>query len=135
MPFARIRKLSRILSCKPYRRALRRGGAASTEHERLLRLLDCLTIVDIGANRGQFALAAHTLIPSANIVSFGPLAQAAPEFRALFNGNQQGRLHQVAIGPERCTAEIHVCGKDDSSSRLPLIKLHEKLHPVIAEAG
>ncbi len=135
MPFARIRKLSRILSCKPYRRALRRGVAASTEHERLLRLLDCLTIVDIGANRGQFALAAHTLIPSANIVSFEPLAQAAQKFRDLFNGNQQVRLHQVAIGPERCTAEIHVSGKDDSSSLLPITKLQDEMHPGTAEAG
>ncbi len=67
MPFARIRKLSRILRCKPYRRALRRGVAASTEHERLLRLLDCRTIVDIGAHRGQFALVAHTLIPRARL--------------------------------------------------------------------
>src|SRR5258708_29157794 len=77
VPFARIRKLSRILRCKPYRRALRRGEAASTEHERSLRLLDCRTIVDIGAHPAQSALAAHTLIPFANIMSFEPLAQPA----------------------------------------------------------
>jgi FkbM family methyltransferase len=121
--------------CKPYRRALRRGVAASTEHERLLRSLDCRTIVDIGANRGQFALAAHTLIPGANIISFEPLAQAAQKFRGLFNGNKRVRLHQLAIGPERCTAEIHVSGKDDSSSLLPITKLQDEMHPGTAEAG
>ncbi len=135
MPFARIRKLSRILRCKPYRRALRRGVAASTEHERLLRLLDCRTIVDIGAHRGQFALVAHTLIPSANIISFEPLAQPAKKFRELFNGNKQVRLHQLAIGPERCTADIHVSGRDDSSSLLPITELQNQLHPGTAEAG
>ncbi len=135
MPFARIRKLSRILRCKPYRRALRRGVAASTEHERLLRLLDCRTIVDVGAHRGQFALVAHTLIPNANIISFEPLAQPAQKFRELFNGNKQVRLHQLAIGPERCTADIHVSGRDDSSSLLPITELQNQLHPGTAEAG
>jgi FkbM family methyltransferase len=132
--FARIRKLSRILRCRPYRRALGRGVAASTEHERLLRLLDCRTIVDIGAHSGQFALVAHTLIPSANIISFEPLAQPAQKFRDLFNGNKQVRLHRVAIGPERCTVDIHVSGRDDSSSLLPITELQDELHPGTAEA-
>jgi len=91
--------------------------------------------VDIGANRGQFALAAHTLIPGANIISFEPLAQAAQKFRGVFNGNKKVRLHQLAIGPERCTAEIHVSGKDDSSSLLPITKLQAEMHPGTAEAG
>src|SRR5260370_16567823 len=72
VPFARIRKLSRILRCKPYRRALRRGGAASTEHERLLRLLDCRTIVVIDPHRGPFSRLAPTLVPTPNNISFDP---------------------------------------------------------------
>jgi FkbM family methyltransferase len=135
VPFTRIRKLSRILRCKPYRRALRSGVAASIEHERLLGVLDCRTIVDIGANRGQFALAAQTLIPDANIISFEPLAQPAQKFRELFNGNKQVRLHQLAIGPERGTADIHVSGRDDSSSLLPITELQDQLHPGTAESG
>jgi FkbM family methyltransferase len=135
MQFGKIRKLTRILRCNPYRRALSRGVAASTEHELLLRLLDCRTIVDIGANRGQFALAAHTSIPGANIISFEPLAQPAQKFRRLFNGNKQVRLHQLAIGPDRCTADIHVSGRDDSSSLLPITELQNQLHPGTAEAG
>jgi FkbM family methyltransferase len=135
MAFARIHKLTRILACKPYRRALRRGVAASTQHESVLRSLDCRTIVDIGANRGQFALAAHISIPNANIISFEPLVQAAQKFRGLFNGNRKVRLHQLAIGPERCTADIHVSGKDDSSSLLPITELQDELYPGTAEAG
>ena len=109
--------------------------AASTEHERLLRLLDCRAIVDVGANRGQFALAAHTLIPDANIISFEPLAQPVKKFRAVFNGTQKVRLCQVAIGPVRSTAEIHVSGRDDSSSLLPITELQNELHPGTAEVG
>jgi len=91
--------------------------------------------VDIGANRGQFALVAHTLIPDANIISFEPLAQPGRKFRDLFNGNKQVRLHRVAIGPERCTADIHVSGRDDSSSLLPITELQDQLHPGTAESG
>jgi FkbM family methyltransferase len=132
--FGKIRKLARILRCPPYRRALRSGVAATIEHERLLRLLDCRTIVDIGANRGQFALAAHTLIPGANIFSFEPLGQPAQKFREVFDGNKQVRLYQVAIGPDRCTADIHVSGREDSSSLLPITELKDELHPGTAEA-
>jgi FkbM family methyltransferase len=135
VPLARIRKLSKILYCKPYRRALRHGVAASTEHEALLRSLDCRTIVDIGANRGQFAVVAHTLIPDAKIISFEPLTQPARKFREVFNGNKQIRLHQLAIGPERCAADIHVSGRDDSSSLLPITELQDQFHPGTAEAG
>jgi FkbM family methyltransferase len=135
MAFPRVQKLTRILAIRPYRQAFRRGVAASTQHEALIRSLDCRTIVDIGANRGQFALAAHTSIPNANIISFEPLAQPAQKFRGLFSGNRKVRLHQLAIGPERCTAEIHVSGKDDSSSLLPITKLQDEMYPGTAEAS
>jgi FkbM family methyltransferase len=91
--------------------------------------------VDIGANRGQFALAAHTSIPNATIISFEPLAQPAQKFRDVFNGNKQVRLHQLAIGAERCTADIHVSGRDDNSSLLPITELKGELHPGTAETG
>jgi len=91
--------------------------------------------VDIGANRGQFALVAHTLIPGAKIISFEPLAQPSQKFRELFNGNKQVRLHRIAIGPERGTADIHVSGRDDSSSLLPITELLDQLHPGTAESG
>jgi len=45
---------------RPYTlRALWQGVAAGVEHEKILRLLDCACVVDIGANRGQFALVNH----------------------------------------------------------------------------
>jgi len=54
---AKARKLAAILAVPAWRAALRRHRvAAGVEHARVLRNLGSLrTVVDIGANRGQFA--------------------------------------------------------------------------------
>jgi len=54
---AKGRKLAGILTVPAWREALRRHRvAAGVEHAAVLRQLDgCRTVVDIGANRGQFA--------------------------------------------------------------------------------
>jgi hypothetical protein len=43
------------------------------------------------------------------------------------------QLFQTAIGPERGEAEIHVSGRDDSSSLLPITALQERVFPGTAE--
>ena len=114
------------------------GVAASMEHKPLLQLLasfHCRTIVDIGASRGQFALASHALIPDASIFSFEPLAVPTHKFRELFDGDPQVRMQQVAIGSERCTADVHVSRRDDSSSLLPIGELQRETYPGTDEVG
>jgi FkbM family methyltransferase len=129
----RVRKVIKILRRKGFRRGLRFGVGASTEHEQFLGMLDCRTIVDIGANRGQFALAVRTLIPSAKVYSFEPLSAPAAKFRKLFAFDNRVVLHQVAIGPKSGTTEMHVSAADDSSSLLPITELKGRIHPGTAE--
>ena len=59
-------KLVAILRHPVYRRALRLGVAASTEHTDTPLPYDYATVVDVGANRGQFALLAATRFPRAH---------------------------------------------------------------------
>ena len=72
---AKAAKLLRILRAGDWRAALRRHRvAAGVEHAVVLRQLDsCRAVVDIGANRGQFALAVRHVFPDARIVAFEPL--------------------------------------------------------------
>jgi len=91
------------------------------------------TIIDIGANHGQFALAARKWAPNARIISFEPLSQAALRFQKVFHEDPNVMLHQVAIGPQTGTSVIHVAGSDDSSSLLPITALQEKLFPGTGE--
>jgi FkbM family methyltransferase len=107
--------------------------AAAIEHERLLRTLRCATVVDIGANRGQFALVSRRCFPGARIISFEPLSAPAQRFRKVFAGDSRVELHAMAIGAEACNAEIHVSAEDDSSSLLPMTELQQSLFSGTAE--
>lgn len=132
----KARKLAKVLINREYRQALFRAGvAASIEHERTLKLLNCCTVVDIGANRGQFALAARRCFPNASIFSFEPLPGPATKFRSVFGDDAQVRLHEVAIGDESGTAIIHVSAADDSSSLLPISALQNELFSGTHEVG
>src|ERR1700744_1241580 len=119
----RSAKLIAILRVAPYRAALfRHGTAATVEHEEALGELQLRTVVDVGANRGQFSLFALHTFPAARIVSLEPLAAPAERFRRLFAGEPRITLHQAALGPQTETgqATMHVSGHDDSSSLLPI---------------
>ena len=133
---ARLAKLLRCLATPRYLRVLvKHGVAAASEHEPLLAPLRCRTILDIGANRGQFALAARHCFPEARIISFEPLAAPAEVFAAVFRSDKSVTLHQAAIGPERGRALIHISGRDDSSSLLRITARQNSLFPGTAEVG
>ncbi len=134
---AKARKLAGILVVPAWRAALRRHRvAAGVEHARVLRNLGPVaTVVDIGANRGQFALAARHCFPQARIVSFEPLAGPAALYRAVFAGDDRARLVEAAVGPEPGEATIHVSARDDSSSLLPITARQNALFPGTAEVG
>jgi len=130
-----IYKLINIISVKNplLLKALRFGVAAGIEHKNALRTIKCSTIVDIGANRGQFALVARHCFPKSKIISFEPLSLPAKQF-ALVLGDEPGiLLHQVAVGSQRNKSIIHISGKDDSSSLLPISSLQDRLFPGTAE--
>ena len=130
---ARIIKLYECLIDPAFRQALfRHGVAAEPEHRHVLGP-DLATVVDIGANRGQFALAVRRWAPQARVVAFEPLAVPATRFRKVFQDDSRVMFHQAAIGPEGGEAIIHVSAADDSSSLLPISPLQQRLFPGTGE--
>jgi len=111
------------------------GVAAGIEHNSVLQNLDCRSVVDIGANRGQFALVARHNFPNANIISFEPLPEPAAVFRRVFSCDSAVTLHNAAIGSETGWCSMHVSARDDSSSLLPISSLQEKMFPGTSEVG
>ncbi len=109
------------------------GAVAAVEHGPVLRSLRCKTVVDIGANRGQFALVAHHCFPEAAIFSFEPLPGPAQIFRRVLGNESLVILQQRAIGPQSLNCEMHVSNRDDSSSLLPIGLLHAQIFPGTAE--
>ncbi len=129
------RKLAKLLKDRSYCSALWKGVAAGVEHEPFLRQIHCNTVVDIGANRGQFALAVRRWLPHARIISFEPLPGPARVFRKVFAGQTDVELHEMAIGPSSGRHTIHVSGRDDSSSLLPMTDLLTTLYPGTQEVA
>ena len=125
----RITKLLNILYDKLFLSALFKGTAAGTEHLRMLNNLDCNHIIDIGANKGQFALVSRKRFPKARIDSFEPLSEAADIFEKVFKNENNTFLHRIAIGRKEESHTIHVSNKDDSSSLLPIGKNQTSLFP------
>lgn len=115
-------------------RALKIGVAAGIEHKKVLMSLNNISIIiDIGANKGQFALISRHFFPDAKIISFEPLEKPARLYQSVFLEDKNAILHQVAIGTEVTEKIIHVSGKDDSSSLLPISSLQNDMFPGTAE--
>lgn len=119
----RAEKLVAGLRSSYYRTALTRGVFPSIEHEPALRGREFDCVVDVGANKGQFATFARHNFPECRIVSFEPLDRPARIYEELFRNDTRTRLVRAAIGVERGSLLIHVTAKDNSSSPLAVGKL------------
>lgn len=87
------------------------------------------TVLDVGANTGQFAVASAKLFPKAQIHSFEPIPECVYELQD--NVTQLGNVHiyPCALGEEEDTLEFHVNSFSPSSSLLPLSEAHRKAFP------
>jgi len=92
--------------------------AAATEHFTLIRHVCPATLLDVGANKGQFSLAFRALRPGARIIAFEPLPEAADQYERLFRRDARAALHRVALMDREGEAEFHVTDRRDSSSLL-----------------
>lgn len=112
----RLRKLVRLLSNPKFLLGLRHGVGASIEHQALLAGLPITSVVDVGANRGQFALLALALFPQAHIYAFEPTPQPLRRLNAWAAGETRLTVRQLALGAKRGEMLMHLSLSDDNSS-------------------
>ena len=130
----RLRKLWIILQQAELRHAfLHHRVMAGVEHKAVLGR-SLATVVDIGANRGQFALAARA-ISGAKVISFEPLPDVAEIFQAVFADDHAVKLHVAAIGEKSEKKLIHLSARDDSSSLLEIGAAQSNYFPGTHEVG
>jgi FkbM family methyltransferase len=125
----RLLKLYKIVINKKFTRALLNGCAPTIEHEAVLKASQSRFVVDIGANRGQFAIAVREYLPSAVIHSIEPLSEPAQILERLFYGDPKFFLHTCAIGSQHRTGLMYVSKLDYSSSLLPISEKLLELFP------
>lgn len=116
----RANKLVAVLRHREYRRAMRFGVAASVEHQAIPLRSDFETVIDVGANRGQFAVFARQRFPNAALICFEPLPEERARLRRAVGGGTKVELSEFALGARNATGEFHVASAADSSSLLPI---------------
>jgi FkbM family methyltransferase len=94
--------------------------AVAVEHLPVLRHVRPETLLDVGANKGQFALAARMAASDVRVIAFEPLEAEAEQFRKNFSGATGVSLLPFALAAEAGTARFHVADRADSSSLLRL---------------
>lgn len=119
----------RLLLDQRFRGGLLKGVAATLEHREALQPFGFASVVDIGANRGQFTLLMTGLQPDATILAFEPLIEPYRKLIEVTSGFSNVRAFNSAIGPERASLPMNVSKRDDSSSLLPITTLQEQIFP------
>jgi len=118
MLLLRLQKLAAALRTPINRRGLRYLVAPSIEHSRALGSRKFNTIIDIGANKGQFALFARDTFPKAKILSFEPIQSPADIYEAIFSRDSNCKLYRTAVGQKSDFLYINVTEENDASSFL-----------------
>ncbi len=117
----------------PTLRTLRRRGMPIDCYDALskkwLRDMNFRTVLDVGANVGQFAAGAHAILPDAAIYSFEPLPDCYAQLVKTMAGVGKFRAFNVGLGAARAEMQINRSPWSASSSFRKMAKLHIENYP------
>jgi FkbM family methyltransferase len=94
-----------------------------------LRALDIGTVMDIGANIGQFALVIHEIFPAARIYSFEPLPECYATLCRKMRRVKNFRAFNCAVGAASGPTEFFRNEFSQASSALRMRPLHKEAFP------
>lgn len=124
----RIRSLLRRAGIEAYRYSIHTSAGAQLD--RLLKHVGIELVLDVGANRGQYAAQLRLHGYTGRIVSFEPLAAAHAELTAAARKDPGWSVApRMALGESTGEIDIHVSGNSFSSSILEMLPEHEQAAP------
>jgi FkbM family methyltransferase len=94
-----------------------------------LRKRHISTVIDVGANTGQFASNARRIYPAATIYSFEPLAACFEQLNRQAERLQPMHCFPFALGSTNASENIHVNTESASSSMFTLGDRHKEAFP------
>jgi FkbM family methyltransferase len=104
--------------------------SAGAQLNRLLEYFCIDLVLDVGANRGQYAAELRSHGYAGRIVSFEPLAAAHASLTHAARGSACWIVApRMALGDAEGEIEIHVAGNSLSSSILDMLPAHERAAP------
>jgi FkbM family methyltransferase len=78
------------------------------------------TVIDVGANTGQFTIAASRIFKAAKIYAFEPIPDCAEKLSVLASNSSKIEIHTNAIGDKNDQVDFFVNEYDQASSLLKL---------------
>ncbi|NDV95253.1 FkbM family methyltransferase [Dysgonomonas sp. 521] len=87
------------------------------------------SILDIGANTGQFAKKIRLIFPDADIFSFEPIPTIYNKLVANFEGDNKFKAFNYGLGDEEGNTDFHLNDFSDSSSFLEMNRIHKENFP------
>lgn len=130
----KIRKISTVLFVeKPILFSLRKQGGLVSTYNKLnttwFKDMKIDTVLDIGANTGQFAKTILALLPNAKIYSFEPLPDCFEELNNFAIKNDSTKAFNVGIGAESGMMSFERNESSQSSSFLKMTDTHKIAFP------
>ena len=111
------------------------GGYLMQNRIKLLKHFNIATILDVGANTGQFAYYTRKMGYQNRIVSFEPLSKAFAILSQFAKNDRNWQIENCAIGNLDGEIEINVSRNLQSSSILNMMPEHEQSAPDSAYMG
>lgn len=93
------------------------------------------TIIDVGANVGQFAVAAAMTFPRAQVHSFEPLPESLARLRVNVRKLSAVKVYPLALGEREGECSFHINSYSHASSILPLAQAHRSAFPAARDVG
>lgn len=90
---------------------------------------DIKSIIDIGANEGQFAKTIRAIFPTASIYSFEPLPDVYEKLSMLCLQDPKLQVFNLALSNDSEIKQMFKSSFSPSSSILPMLDLHKKEWP------
>ncbi len=97
--------------------------------ESVLSKIEFATILDVGANTGQFSMSVHSIHPKIEIHAFEPIPDVFAILQSRFQSESNLHAHNLAISDSNSIADFEVNESSASSSLLPLDETHKQMYP------
>lgn len=114
---------------------VRRHRPVERRRQALITGLGVRTVLDVGANTGQYATGLRASGFIGRIVSFEPLADAFTDLLAASGSDRQWQCLQLAASDGAGHATLNVAANSASSSLLTMAPAHERAAPNAAMVG
>lgn len=118
---------------------LAQGGYSISSHRILAGIAShCKsfgTIIDVGANKGQFALASIKRFPQSTIISFEPLPEQYQQFKENLRKSKKVTVHNIALGSEAGVIDFYKNEHSHASSALPISEEQKQSIPETAKTS